>query len=350
MFMPVALAVALLAVVLVGVTVLAIFIVTDTPEAMDPGANGLRFGRITKAASADLPEPDAIMMRDGYRLQTRVYGSLSKVRRTIILVHGSAWHGAYFDAMARAILELPGTAVLVPDLRGHGAQPGRRGDIDYIGQLEDDLADLIAFARQHQPDTEVVLAGHSSGGGLAVRFAGGPLGQLADRYALFAPYLGHEAPTTRPNSGGWAYPAIRRIVGLTLLNAFGIRAFNGLPVIAFALPVTVLSSPAGAQATPRYSYRLSVSFAPRNFAHDLERIDRPVLTLVGEMDEAFLSDQYAPILRHYVTRSETLRIPIAGHLDIVTNPTAISTFKSWLADTQVTRPQTGKPAPQPMTT
>jgi alpha-beta hydrolase superfamily lysophospholipase len=34
-----------------------------------------------------------------------------------------------------------GITTYVPDIRGHGGS-GRRGDIDYIGQLDDDLADL----------------------------------------------------------------------------------------------------------------------------------------------------------------------------------------------------------------
>lgn len=48
--------------------------------------------------------------------------------------------------------------VAVPDLRGHGVSPERRGDVDHIGQLEEDLADLIDQLRQG--GQTVTLIGH----------------------------------------------------------------------------------------------------------------------------------------------------------------------------------------------
>jgi alpha-beta hydrolase superfamily lysophospholipase len=112
--------------------------------------------------------------------------------------HGSGWHGMKFHGLAK---ELATRAdVVVPDLRGHGVTPHRRGDIDYINQLEDDLADLIKATAQ--PSQKVVVLGHSSAGGLVVRFAGGEHCEIIDHAVLLAPFLKHNAPTTRENSGG----------------------------------------------------------------------------------------------------------------------------------------------------
>ena len=47
--------------------------------------------------------------------------------------------------------------------------PERRGDVDYIGQMEDDLAALDRRARRARIKKSSLL-GHSSGGGLVVRF------------------------------------------------------------------------------------------------------------------------------------------------------------------------------------
>ncbi len=47
-----------------------------------------------------------------------------------------------------------------------------------------------------------------------------------------APFLRHDAPTTRTNAGGWARPYIKRTIGLSIVNGFGIRWLNGLDVIA----------------------------------------------------------------------------------------------------------------------
>jgi alpha-beta hydrolase superfamily lysophospholipase len=46
------------------------------------------------------------------------------------------------NPLAKA-LNAAGATVYAPHIRGHG-ESGRRGDIDYIGQLDDDLADLMA--------------------------------------------------------------------------------------------------------------------------------------------------------------------------------------------------------------
>jgi non-heme chloroperoxidase len=113
--------------------------------------------------------------------------------------------------------------VFTPDLRGHGHTPERRGDVDYIGQLEDDLADLIALVRKVNPNAMLIVGGHSSGGGLAVSFAGSRYGDQAEAYILLSPFLKYNAPTTRSDSGGWAHPYTGRIVGLTMLNNLGIH-------------------------------------------------------------------------------------------------------------------------------
>jgi alpha-beta hydrolase superfamily lysophospholipase len=120
--------------------------------------------------------------------------------------------GAIYFSLAEAVASSGAARVYTPDLRGHGRCPQRRGDVDYINQLVDDLADLIDFIRHGHPETKIVLGGHSSGGGLALRFAGSQYGGRAKAYLLMAPFLKYNAPTTRPNSGGW--PGVKVIESL----------------------------------------------------------------------------------------------------------------------------------------
>jgi alpha-beta hydrolase superfamily lysophospholipase len=107
----------------------------------------------------------------------------------------------------------------------------------------------------------MIVGGHSSGGGLALRFAGSEYGQQAAAYLLLAPYLQYNAPTARPNSGGWARPYTPRIAGLTMLNNVGIRWFNHLTTIDFNMPEKARNG----TETLAYSFRLNTGFAPRNF-------------------------------------------------------------------------------------
>ncbi|WP_168016870.1 alpha/beta fold hydrolase [Halomonas salinarum] len=131
-----------------------------------------------------------------------------------------------------------------------------RGDINSIDQLEDDLADLILHVKETNDDViRVVLGGHSSGGGLAVRFAGVTHRDLAAAFVLLAPYLGHNAPTVRDDSNGWADPNLFKIIPISLLNELGITAFNGAQVLQFDLPTEYrdLRRPGGSSVRPSMS-------------------------------------------------------------------------------------------------
>jgi len=155
----------------------------------------------------------SFVARDGTRLPYHQFGD--DTGPLIVLIHGSSAHGGLYQALGEGLANF-GT-VIVPDLRGHGGQTPV-GDVNYIGQLEDDLADLVAATRSSE-DQKVIFVGHSSGGGLLVRYAGNPRQTPADAVVLLSPYLGFNAPTMREDAGGWAQPLTRRILGLTLLNA-----------------------------------------------------------------------------------------------------------------------------------
>lgn len=197
-------------------------VASDRPQAEAGEDGAIDFATAVAADYSDLPELTQFLARDGAGLSYRRYGDPATAERIVVLVHGSGWHGMQFHTLAGFLSKDGSNAVIVPDLRGHGVSPLRRGDVDHIGQLEEDLADLIDHVSASAPGLPVIVGGHSSGGGLVVRFAGGEHGSRADGFILLAPFLKHDAPTTRPNSGGWADAATRRIIGLVMLNAVGV--------------------------------------------------------------------------------------------------------------------------------
>ena len=71
--------------------------------------------------------------------------------RVAIVVHGSSGPAAAPSTRCRAALAARGVETWAVDIRGHGAS-GTRGDIGYVGQLEDDLADFVARRPQDRAD------------------------------------------------------------------------------------------------------------------------------------------------------------------------------------------------------
>jgi pimeloyl-ACP methyl ester carboxylesterase len=272
---------------------------------------GLDFDRLT--LNHRPIEPARYGARDGTQMNVRVRDGDGPL---VVIVHGSGGHGAAYDWLA-AQVALTGAEVLVPDLRGHFGADGARGDVDYIGQYEDDLADLIAQYRSE--GQKVVLVGHSSGGGLVARFAGGSYGDMLDGAVLIAPFLKHDAPTNRQHGDGWARPLVRRIIGLSMLNGVGITLGNGATVMEFRVP----DGPLAETMTSAYSFRLNASFAPRDdYLADLAALPRFQL-IVGAEDEVFKAEAYEPLMVGVTDKGSYHILDGVSHLDVFLSADAV---------------------------
>lgn len=274
--------------------------------------------------SSLLGEKQWIKARDGSRIFGRVYYSENK--DVLILIHGSGSESRYLAGLARSMAEAKIATVLTPDLRGHGESDGRRGDIDYIGQLENDTEDLIKYSKQELGARKIMLAGHSSGGGFVLRFIGNPENTKVDKAIMLAPYLGYDAPTVKPNSGGWVAVALKRIVGLSMLNYLGIRTLNDLPVLFFNRPEAYDDK----LQVPSYSFRMTINFTPKDYREDIKRIDTPCLVLVGEQDESFYPEQFQPAFEPAKRFVKTEIVDSTRHLDLVTRPETFKRIEEWL--------------------
>ncbi len=248
------------------------------------------------------------------------------------MVYFDAWvwlRRAILIPLARALNRESDVTVVIPDLRGHGRSQGSSpGDVNYLGQFEHDLEDLHRHIKQSSKISRVLIGGHSSGGGLAVKYGGNKLSQF-DGSILLAPYLGHSAPTVRPNSGGWVQVAALRYAGLAMLNNVGIKRLNGLPVLFFNRPAGVTTD----LQLDSYSYRLNESFSPQAYETDLASNGGPMLLLVGELDEAFYPNEYENILANNAPQAEFHIVEGTKHLDLVSNKQAAIYINQWLQKT-----------------
>ena len=208
--------------------------------------------------------------------------------RVVIAIHGSSAQSASMHPLGKA-LSAEGIPVYAPDIRGHG-DTGTRGDIDYAGELDDDMADFTAMVRGKYPNAKLVLTGFSSGGGFALHVAATPLGKSFARAVLLSPMLGPFAPTIKPN-GKYARPFIPRILALAVLDRIGIHAFDHLTTLLLAIDPARTDILVG-----HYSWLLMRAFATSDYAADVRNAQTPLAVVVGEKDELFFADKFAPTI------------------------------------------------------
>jgi alpha-beta hydrolase superfamily lysophospholipase len=267
-----------------------------------------------------MPPLERFQARDGTWIAFRHYAPKGPATgRGAIFIHGSSGSSGTVNHALTHAIAAHGVETWALDMRGHGGS-GTRGDIGYVGQLEDDLVDFVAHVRKSAPDQPLTLIGHSAGAGFSLRVAATPIMQdMFVRTVLLAPYLGYDAPTNQPHSGGWANADIPRLLALGALRKFGIDCCAQLPVLAFAVPPNyekILVS--------TYSDRLMRNFATRSWRLDFPAVAHPMTIFGAAEDEMMISGKYAETVQPLKSSVDVKIIDGINHMGIVTNPKAIS--------------------------
>ncbi len=274
-------------------------------------------GQTMRGWAANLPPYQSFSARDGTAMSYRFYQG-TPGGGVAVLVHGSTGLSASMDGVART-LNGSGFSVYALDLRGHG-ESGTLGDIGFRGQLETDMADLLAIVEKAYPAENRLLFGHSLGGAFALRIAAGPLGERFQGYLVTSPFLSADTTVSRPNSGGWADAAVPRIVALSLLNSIGISAFDGLAAIAYAVPAD-----APGKRARIYSHRLLANMSlPRDWRSALGMVRRPAAILIGADDEMFLASAYSAAVKAANPAIEVTVLPATDHMGSTVQPAALT--------------------------
>lgn len=267
-----------------------------------------------------VPPAQHYTARDGTSLAWHGYhpnpATAATVQGRVVLVHGSSARGQSNHVLAQA-LAAEGYAVASLDMRGHGAS-GPRGQAAYVGQMEDDIEDFLRAVPHAGPQT---LMGFSAGGGFALRFAGSARQDLFARYVLLSPFVHHNAPTSRPDSGGWVSVGLPRIVAVTLLNQIGITRWNHLPVLSYAL-----NDVARELLTPHYSYTVATNFRPHDdYRADIRNARGTVCIVAGQDDELFYADRFADLFAQAGKPVPVTLVPGVNHMGLTLDAQAVAT-------------------------
>lgn len=193
------------------------------------------------------------------------------------------------------------------------------------------MADIVSALHRESPTSRIILAGHSMGGGIAMRYAERHAARRdvpdVDGYLLFAPLLGEKSPTARkePAGGGNAPQPIKvhvpRVIGLMMLNVVGIRGLNGLDTLFFDLPFPL--------PIPTYTFRAMASMAPDDYRTSLAAADRPLLVVVGQNDEAFQAGAY-PAVAGLHRNGKAIIIAGETHDGVIRSQAAFDAIRGWM--------------------
>lgn len=261
--------------------------------------------------------------RDGAdRLYRQYDGSGEDV---LIFFHGSTGDSRYLALLAHRIAAKTGLTVVTLDMRGHGPSPQRRGDADYVGQQEHDIADLLTALRDRN-FRRVFMGGHSLGGGMAIRYAAGSETPRPDGLILLAPFINQNSPAAFPDAGGWVTAFVPRFVGISILQHYRISAFDGLTVLRFRTP------PASRDGTETslYSWRLWASVTPRgDWKKEIASLSCPTLVIGAAEDPFFRSEGYPEVFR-LAGNADVQIVPKLSHFHLVADEQVVDRIAKWL--------------------
>jgi len=281
----------------------------------------LGFGQIYKS------ENYFFTVRDNKRIFAYKYPIQSD--NTIILIHGVGNSAYMYNKTAGLLKEATQAEVYAIDLRGHGQSEGNSGDVNYVNQYVDDLADIIRIIRKEKPNGKIIIAGHSMGGGIALRYAMAKQYEQPAGFLLFAPLIGHNSPafpqgeaTENITKEPFMKIHIDRIIGLSMLNEIDNQDYDSLPVLFFNLP----------EAVPlrKYSYRANKSMTPDDYVAGLNAVNKPMLVLMGSEDEAFsAAETKEAILKN--SNGEIYIIDKTSHNGVRHNVQSFTFIKDWFS-------------------
>jgi len=267
----------------------------------------------------DLPPPQTVPARHGSPIAYRAWGEgpqTGDAPLVAVVIHGSSAQSASIHPLGKA-LSAAGIPVYAPDIRGHGST-GTRGDVDYGGQLDDDLADFVAAVQARHAGAKLALMGFSSGGGYALHIAATPLGAQFARAVLLSPMLGPFAPTMRPDQQ-YARPFVPRIIALLALNRAGIHVFDHLTTLLLAIDPARTDILVG-----HYSWLLMRAFGTADYAADLRNARVPLAIVAGGDDELFYADRFAATVDAVKPGTPVTLVPGLSHTGLTTDPRAVA--------------------------
>ncbi len=241
---------------------------------------------------------------DGKKLAYRVL-SPEKPKAVLIFVHGIVGYGKYYLPFAQELSNY-GIKVYLPDLRGHGNSEGKRGDVPDSMTLVYDLGIFYQLVLKENPIIPVYLGGHSMGAGLTLKYVK-ELTLYPSGLILIAGGLPIERISSRSES-------LLKQKTISKVFQFLAPIFPHFRIISWDLSQK-LEDPL---LVTNYSLAFFNAAFPSNIKTIWEKINLPMLVIVGDRDEFYEKQDVERVFNTYKREDRSFIIlEDTDHLDVL---------------------------------
>lgn len=251
-----------------------------------------------------------LSMKDGTQIYYKDWGS----GQPVVFSHGWPLSADAWEAQMMAVAS-NGFRAIGHDRRGHGrsSQPWTGNDMDTYA---DDLATLIEALDLR----DVILVGHSTGGGEVARYIGRHGTERVAKVALVSavPPLMLQTPD---NPGGLPISVFDELRAASLANRSQFyRDLASGPFFGFNRPGAKVSQGSidsfwlqGMMAGHKNAYDCIAAFSETDFTEDLKRFDVPTLIVHGDDDQIVPIDAAGRASAKIVKHAELKVYPGGAH-------------------------------------
>jgi acylglycerol lipase len=286
------------------------------------------FKELQEAGSVELPILETLTASDGVTLSYRRYTPAAPCAAVLFYHGGGAHSGAGYQYFGRGLQNQFGTAVYMPDIRGHGGSGGPRGDTPSPKQVWADITTFIKHIRTEFPQLPLFLGGHSSGAGLTLNYVSQLNHESVDNYIFLSPEFGFRSKTARPFL---ATPFATVNTLPFIINAISGGLLSGHShAVWFNYPAELLAS--DKKLIGSYTVNMANAITPFAPHQQFTNLDRAFGMWIGTDDELILPSMvlaFADLAVSVRAASEVGSVSNAKHLSILVN--AHKTIGPWIA-------------------
>jgi non-heme chloroperoxidase len=260
--------------------------------------------RIARGATAD-----TMIANDGTRIHFKDWGK----GQAVVFSHGWPLNADAWNAQM-LFLAQRGFRVIAHDRRGHGRSGQSRGGND-LNTYADDLAQLIDSLKL----SNVMLVGHSTGGGEVVRY----IGRHGTRRLSKLVLIGSITPAlvkSLTNPDGIPLSAFNDVRSAVTADRSQFLKDLSLPFFGYNRPGAKVSEGVreefwrqGMQASILATYDCIKAQSETDMTEDLRKVDVPTLVLHGEQDQLVPIATTAMLTSEIIRKSSLKLYPGAPH-------------------------------------